>query len=652
FALTTLDRITHAAENLLSELRDDRLTWSPEAAETLLRLTATLRSILGSVAAGHGEGSDDHSELIATMERLRERPSPSSPAESPTQVVPEPEPLDQGTGASGGLGNHVRVDVALLDGLMNLVGELVLTRNQILQRNATVPQGIAQRLNLITTELQEGIMKARMQPIGNVWGKLPRIVRDLSTACGKQVRLRTSGQDVELDRSIIEAIKDPLTHLIRNAVDHGVEPPALRVESGKPRAGTLRLSATHRNGQVVLEVADDGAGIDASKVARRAVERGLVSPEQVARMSEAEIHQLIFLPGFSTADQVTPISGRGVGMDVVKTNVEAIGGTLEIVSARGQGTTIRLRIPLTLAIIPALIVSTGDDLFAIPQANLREVVRLRREAVDWIRETPVYRLRGNLLPLVDLDPLLGIGGEPEPEATTERPQSRNAPRVVIVQADGHRFGLIVGEVHDSQEIVVKPIGKPLNGLPYYSGAAILGNGRVALILDVAGLARESRIAPVPAEAPAPAPRASDSRLFLVGGVGTTERIAVPLEQVVRLEKIPADSVEFANGQEVVQYRDSILPLVRLPGRAATPTNPDGSLRVIVHPRDRGAVGIVVEEIFDVVEDVAEVLRESDGPGRVGSTVIGGRVTDLIDLPSLLKDLAFETAVRAPFKEGP
>ena len=391
----------------------------------------------------------------------------------------------------------IRVDVGLLDKLMNLVGELVLARNQVLQFTSQSADSAflatSQRLNLITTELQGSVMKTRMQPIGNVWSKLPRVVRDLAAACGKEVRLEMEGKETELDKTIIEAIKDPLTHIVRNSVDHGIERPETRVERRKPAEGCLKMRAYHEGGQVIIEITDDGGGIDCERVKQKALQRALITPEQAARMSDHEALYLIFLPGFSTAEKVTNVSGRGVGMDVVKTNIERIGGTVDLQSQPGKGTTLKIKIPLTLAIIPALIVTSGGDRFAIPQVSLLELVRLEVEQasqqIEFIHGAPVYRLRGQLLPFAYLNRELRLndadddGLKPSVEATT----------IVVLQADGHPFGLVVDEINDTEEIVVKPLGKQLKGVASFAGATIMGDGRVALILDVLGLAQRAGV---------------------------------------------------------------------------------------------------------------------------------------------------------------
>ena len=389
----------------------------------------------------------------------------------------------------------IRVGVNLLDRLMNLVGELVLARNQLLQfssmRQDPGFQAVSQRMNLIATELQEEVMKTRMQPIGNVWDKFPRKVRDLALSCHKEVRLEMEGQDTELDCTIIEAIKDPMTHLVRNCIDHGIEPPEVRKQSGKSSTGILKLRAFHEGGQVNIDVTDDGAGLNAERIRQKALERGLITAQSASRLCDRDIFNLIFLPGFPTAEKITNVSGRGVGMDVVKTNVEKIGGTVDVQSTASQGTTAHMKIPLTLAIIPALIVTTAGDRYAVPQVNLLELVRLEgeqaRTAIEQVGGAPVYRLRGKLLPLTYLRHKLRA--EVNKTSATE---SQNV-NIVVLRADDREFGLVVDEINDTQEIVVKPLGKQLKSINAYAGATIMGDGKVALILDVLGLAQRAKL---------------------------------------------------------------------------------------------------------------------------------------------------------------
>ncbi|MCA9465506.1 MAG: chemotaxis protein CheA, partial [Nitrospira sp.] len=357
-------------------------------------------------------------------------------------------------------------------------------------------QTSSQRLSLITSELQEGIMKTRMQPIGNIFGKFPRVVRDLALACGKQIRIEMEGKGTELDKTLIEAIKDPLTHLVRNSVDHGIEAPDVREARGKSREGVLLLRAYHEGGQVNIEITDDGGGINTQRVAETAIKRGVVTGEQVSKMSERELLNLIFLPGFSTAAKVTNVSGRGVGMDVVKTNIEKIGGTIDIQTKLEKGTTFKLKVPLTLAIIPALIITTGEERFAIPQVSLLELVRLEGEQIkkyiDSLHGTSVCRLRGQLLPLLYLNQIVGLSSKHAMAVMNE--EHEEVVNIVVLQADGQRFGLVVDEINDTEEIVVKPLSKQLKGIPVFAGATIMGDGRVALILDVLGLANRAGMA--------------------------------------------------------------------------------------------------------------------------------------------------------------
>ena len=539
----------------------------------------------------------------------------------------------------------IRVDVGLLDELMNLVGELVLARNQIVQLVTQDQEseftGASQRLNLITTELQEGVMKTRMQPIGNVWNKLPRVVRDLSLAVGKQVELEMIGQDTELDKTIIEAIKDPLTHLVRNAVDHGVESAERRAAAGKPEVGRLVLRAFHEGGQVNIEIADDGAGIDPEKVKAKAVANGIITAEQATRMPDREAWNLIFAAGFSTAEQVTNVSGRGVGMDVVRTNIERIGGTVDVHSELGTGTTFKVKIPLTLAIVPALVVSSGEHRYAIPQLSLLELVRLEgdaaREGIELVHGSPVHRRRGQLLPIVDLAGELATGDVPLTE--------RETISIVVLHADGQQFGLVVDEIHDTQEIVVKPLGSHLKEASLFAGATIMGDGRVSLILDIVGIAQRARVLnegrdrnKLADQVEAAAAGAERCTLLLVE-VGEGRRAAIALSDVERLEEFAASDLEWSGSQEVVQYRDDILPLLRLGdalgvggfGHAGT----DEGINVVVHSIDGRSVGIVVGRILDIVEQEVRFDGGSGHSGLLGSAIVQDRVTDVVDINAVV-----------------
>lgn len=483
-------------------------------------------------------------------------------------------------------------------------------------------------------------MKTRMQPIGVVWNKLPRVVRDLAAACGKQIQLEMDGTETELDKSIIEAIKDPLTHIVRNCCDHGIEEPAVRQRSGKPAQGRLVLRAYHEGGQVNIEIIDDGAGINASKVKAKAVEKGLLRPEQAERLSEREAINLIFMPGFSTAEKVTSISGRGVGMDVVKTNIEKIGGVVDLSSRPGEGTTVKIKIPLTLAIIPGLVVNSGGERFIIPQVSLLELLRLEGESgkkqIERIHGTPVYRRRGSLLPIAYLNEVLQL-----PPAGADA----DVLNIVVLQAEDRQFGLVVDSINDTQEIVVKPLGKQLKGLTTYAGATIMGDGKVALILDVLGIGQRSGVLSesrdqVRTDTSKGETSRQERQTFLLFRAGSFERIAVPLSLVARLEEFPAERIEQAGGQLVVQYRDQILRLTPLSdalqgGRSSSAELPDPA-QVIVFSEGNQMAGLVVDQILDIHDESIRIAKKSDRPGLTGSAVIGGKVTDFLDLPAVLQ----------------
>lgn len=452
------------------------------------------------------------------------------------------------------------------------------------------------------------------------------------------------GEGTELDRTIIDAIKDPLTHIVRNSCDHGIERPEERIKAGKPRRGRLSLRAFHEGGQVNIEIADDGAGIDVQRVKAKAIERGLISPEQAQRLSDREAINMVFLPGFSTAQTVTSVSGRGVGMDVVRTHIERIGGTVDLSSQIGEGATVRVKIPLTLAIIPGLVVRAGGERFVIPQVSLHELIRLEGDAartrIERIHSTPVLRRRNALIPLTDLSELLRLTPRHAPDEIS----------IVVVQADEHRFGLIVDSISDSQEIVVKPLGQQLKGLNCYAGATIMGDGKIALILDVPGLGLRSGIITSAGEnaggavgTDVAAVAEGDRKSLLLFRAGGLERLAVPLSQVARLEKLPADNVERAAGCPVVQYRNRVLPLLWLSemmgGISRTAEVEPQVLDVIVYRHGTADMGLVVDEIVDIVEESVTSPLGTERDGLLGSAVVGGRVTDFLDLDAVARRAA-------------
>lgn len=568
-------------------------------------------------------------------------------AAAPDPANEHPEEADKSPSVAEA---SVRINVNLLDKLMNLVGELVLTRNQVLQYSRTNEDPTlivaSQRLSLITSELQEGIMKTRLQPIQNVWSKLPRVVRDLALSCGKQIQIKLEGADTELDRTVLEAIKDPLTHIVRNSVDHGIEPIDVRLAAGKPAEGTLWLRAFHEGGQVNIEVCDDGGGINLERVKQKAISQRLITDKQASAMSDRELTALILLPGFSTAEKVTNVSGRGVGMDVVKTNVEKIGGTLDILSVAGRGTTLRIKIPLTLAIVPALTVICQEDRFCIPQVSLLELLRLDgdrvRNGIELIHSVPVYRLRGQLLPLLYLDEQLGLRST----RTNAERHAADCVSIVVLQAEGRSFGLVVDSVIDTQEIVVKPLGPHLKGIPAYAGATIMGDGSVSLILDVNSLAQtggvlneQSRNSQSDESSTSVAhnPRSK----WLVVDPGDGGRAAISLTDVSRLEEIKPQDVERNGADEVVQYRGKIMPLLRLCSSWSDSSRNPGtdnsetpqSFPVVVYQKQGRPVGIVVGQIVDIVEHTLEA--EPGESSETESQIISGRVTRIIELGALV-----------------
>lgn len=570
--------------------------------------------------------------------------------------------------AGAGKAESIRVDVGLLDNLMNLVGELVLARNQILQvNNQIMDQTLittSQRLDLITTELQGGVMQTRMQPIENAWSKFPRVVRDLARQLGKRVELEMIGKETELDKTLLEAIRDPLTHLVRNSMDHGMETIEERASVGKSEVGTLTLRAFHEGGQVNIEVADDGRGLNFEAIRRKVVEKDLVSADRAAKMSHRELGDMIFAPGFSTAATVSNVSGRGVGMDVVKTNIEKIGGSLDMQSAPGEGTSIKIKIPLTLAIIPALTITSNGDRYAIPQVSLLELVRLgdqeAAKAVEWVDGTPIYRLRGRLLPLVFLNEKLADPAEAAVDADAEVSAADIAAadgslNIVVLQGGEREFGLVVDEINDTAEIVVKPLGSVLKSLTLFSGATIMGDGHVALILDVLGIAHSAGLAvdarssdamsAIEAEARA---RAGDVETLLVFALQSEHRYAVNLSSVTRLEEFRPEDIERSGRHEVVQYRGGLLPLIHVdhflePNAAAYQSyEEDGAeqeeqlLQVVVHTEEDRHIGLVVGRILDIVDEQVDVRRAIDLDGLAGSVVVQGKVTDVVDVTALMR----------------
>jgi two-component system chemotaxis sensor kinase CheA len=554
--------------------------------------------------------------------------------------------------------SSVRLDVGLLDNMMGMVGELVLVRNQIVEIVAESDDGqmasVSQRLNMVTTRLQEAVMRTRMQPIETVFSTLPRLARDIAVAGDKRVEMLVEGSDTELDRTIIEAIKDPLIHLVRNAVDHGIERPAVRRKAKKAEEGRIALLATHENGQVIISIEDDGAGIDVENVRRRALELSLAAPDLLRRTSDSDVMQLVFSPGFSTAAEVTNVSGRGVGLDVVRTNIERIGGSIDLQSAPKMGTTVRIRLPMTLAIIQALMVRSRGHRFAIPQLSTMELVRIEHDGagrkIEYMHGAPVFRLRDKLLPVVELGAELGLG-EPQHHGDESAVMIGNRT-IVVLRANERDFGLVVDGVDETQEIVVKPLGNLLRRIRILAGTTILGDGRVALILDVPALAQRARIISEGAEttlkvADDEAPeRARERQSLLLFATPDDGRMAIPLNRVAHLDTIDRRAVEYAGSVELTQYRGEILPLIRIDAsleerrrepRRAAPTDSPESLHVVVYSADGRKVGLVVEQIIDIVEKELDLQRPGTRSFVLGTMVIRDRVTEILDVDRLVAD---------------
>ena len=682
--LTRLEKVAHASENVLGKIRDGELQATQQAISLILKSLDVVKSLVEFIGANNKEpdGSDD--ALIADLNRFAEsgatataapvvyvppaavsgedfstffkgdadldaliaaESAKKAPASSPPPPVvvaekeapKEEKPTSVKEGAAGAT-QFIRVNLDILEHLMQTVSELVLTRNQLMQivrkkenQELTAPM---QHLSQITTELQEGIMKTRMQPISNAWSKFPRLIRDLSLELGKKIELVMHGEETELDRQLLEMIKDPLTHMVRNSCDHGLEKPEDRKSAGKTDVGKVTLSAYHEGGHIVIKIADDGKGINLARIKEKALANGIATADEIAAMSDQQIMQFIFAAGFSTAEKVTAVSGRGVGMDVVRTNIEKIGGTVEIDSALGKGSTFAIKIPLTLAIVSVLIVSVEGEKFALPQMNVVELVKISKNAghtIEMINGAPVFRLRGNLLPLGALSHLLNIKTEPVNWA------ARDA-FVVVCNVGGSDFGVVVDRIFGIEEIVVKPVTSLLKTIPVYSGNTILGDGSVIMILDPDGLAKAICHTQVANEKPDALDKQAQDKnklSFLIFKAGDDTPKAVPLELIARLEEIDVKSIEIAGGEPAVQYRGELMRVVMLDEATRIPT--EGKMQVVVFMYDRKAVGLVVEDIFDTVYVALDLQVGSRKKHCLGSMIISGKTTDMIDVAGLLSE---------------
>ncbi len=626
-SLPQLEQVAHAAEELLGAVRDGERTATPELINTVL---AQLDLIKHIVAVLRATGREPVETIAASV------PSPVAPLPPPSEPVSEAPAAAELPGAGR---QSIRVDVGVLEALMTLVSELVLTRNQLMQlsrgeENSRFAAPL-QRLSHIVSDLQEGVMKTRMQPIRHAWSRLPRMVRDLSADLGKPMKLVMLGQDTELDRQLVELIRDPLTHMLRNSADHGLEPPHIRAAAGKSSVGTITLNSYHEGGHIVVEVSDDGAGLPMERIQERVLAAGLATPAELQAMSEQQIQRFIFHPGLSTAATITAVSGRGVGMDVVKSNIERVGGTVDVRSVAGAGTVFTIKIPLTLAIISALIVEAEGERFALPQLCVSELVRAEASGepgsnglvIERVDGTPVLRLRNQLLPLLYLKDILRLPEQPKADDETTF-------TIVVIAVGQTLLGLIVDQVFDTEEIVVKPVSPLLRHIPMFSGNTILGDGSVIIILDPNGLARSVIATSAKEErrldvaAPEQVERTGDLRsMLLVHVAQQSSPVAVPLGLIARIESIELASIERSSGRSVTQYRSRLMPLVELcsPGRPGQTHAP-----VLVFTDHGRSMGLIVDDIVDVVEEELSIELAASRPGVLGTALIGGQVTDVMD----------------------
>jgi two-component system chemotaxis sensor kinase CheA len=686
--LPRLEALAHAAETLMGKFRDG-MAVTGEAVTLVLSTIDRIKEILGDLERNQQEPAGTDGDLIDRLERMASQGAAAADAkpavamgslvyqvlerplrpgevsldelerafrdtagpEAPPAAKPQPAPPaarreikeDAGEDArtdSKVASQSIRVNVETLENLMTMVSELVLSRNQLLEivrrheeSEFKVP---LQRLSNVTAELQEGVMKTRMQPIGNAWQKLPRVVRDLATELGKEIELEMHGADTELDRQVLDLIKDPLTHMVRNSADHGLETPEERRQAGKAEKGTIRLSAYHQGGHIIIEISDDGHGLNVEKIKAKAVANGLAAEAEIENMTEAQIQKFIFAPGFSTAAQVTSVSGRGVGMDVVRTNIDQIGGTIDVKSVAGAGSSFTIKIPLTLAIVSALIVEAAGERFAIPQLSVVELVRAQTNSehrIERIKDTPVLRLRNKLLPLVHLKKLLRMdeGGAGETADGF----------IVVTQVGSQTFGIVVDGVFHTEEIVVKPMSTKLRHIAMFSGNTILGDGSVIMIIDPNGIAQALgtlRSEDAEEETEARNAAAAKTISLLVFRAGSPQLKAVPLSLVTRLEEIDCKKIEFSNGRHLVQYRGQLMPLVRIDDSVRLRS--EGTQPLLVFSDSGRSMGLAVDEIVDIVEDKLDIEVTSSVPGVLGSAVIKGHATEIVDVGYFLP-LAFE-----------
>ncbi|MES2729252.1 MAG: hybrid sensor histidine kinase/response regulator [Pseudomonadota bacterium] len=652
--LTRLEQLAHHAENVLGSFRSGALQVTADHVTTIFAVIDRVRVLIASLEKDGIEPIGNDTDIILSLDAIASLAPKKSTFNAAASVI-HADIADDAAGAGtasapSGAPSTLRVHVDVLENVMTMVSELVLVRNQLIQLSRVHKKTDfalpLQRLNHIVSDLQESVMKTRMQPVGNVWAGLPRIVRDTALDLGKKINLVMRGQDTELDRQVLDMIKDPLTHMIRNAVDHGIESPPDRRAAGKSDTGTIMLTAFHQGGYVIIEITDDGQGLALDRILDKILQTGLASEAELAVLTPEQIYQYISRPGFSTATQVTALSGRGVGLDVVRTNIEQIGGSLDIQSTPGSGTQFRIRIPLTLAIVPALVVSVHGQRFAYPQLAIRELVMLSPDMlhrIEKINDTPVLRLRDQLLPLLDLRTLLEY-----PPTDSDTGQNRY---VIVTQSGNTCFGIMVDRVYDTEEIVVKPMAKILKHIYAFSGTTILGDGSVIMILDPGGLAHQvgdvnnaDTVAPN-SDQPRPA---NEKTLFLIFyATDDGAPIAVPLGLVARLERFAPSKITAHGDHYIVQYGDTLMPIF--------PVNPHFTLHahtpvpVMVFQNGNQQVGLIVHQIADIIEDAISMDIGSDMPGLMGSVIIKGRTMHILDLSYYLEKAHFRWLEDAPIR---
>jgi two-component system chemotaxis sensor kinase CheA len=682
--LSRLEKIAHSGENILGKIRDKEINVDQQKISLILEVIDIIKGILAYIEANAKEPQGDDSALLSRLEQALKNSSPvdavqpcnniqaipnNAPQENPNAVTfnehapsikeeeirEEVKVLTQEAGkstiqenkiesqkGSSVVNQTIRVNLNILEGIMQFVSELVLTRNQLQQlmrKNITDASKFStsiQRLNHITSELQEKVMKTRMQPIENTWAPFTRLVRDLSIELNKKVELYKIGGETELDRQLIESIKDPLTHMVRNSIDHGIELPAERIKFGKSEIGKVTLKAYHQGGHIIIEISDDGKGLDVNRIKEKAIEKNLVTAEEAKGLSDQQVMQFIFLPGFSTAEKVTAVSGRGVGMDVVKTNIEKISGTIELRSELGKGSTIVIKIPLTLAIMSVLIVGASDRKFGIPQINIIEMVRVGEKStykLENLNNNMVLRLRGKLLPLLSLNQILNMNYSVEEQLS-------KSCFVVVCEINGSDFGILVDKIYDTEEIVVKPVAPVLKNIDVYSGSTLLGDGSVIMILEmssilklIANVKSSSNLDNLSRMEAIKVIESENLSSFLIMKQFDGKRIAVPLELVARLEKVDAEKIELSGNRAVVQYRDNFMHLINMDNAVLPRT---GALQCAVFIDGDRMIGLIVKEIIDIIEEDVKAFTSNDMPLSLGSIVISGQTTDLIDVPALFE----------------